>query len=88
MQVSETVFDVAARTGGMLVTGVGQVEADRVHAQNLGSQIRTRSQHRTVPAAFAVMVDGVIVGDPFNNPGEAAKAAKRLGGVIRMVPAK
>ena len=86
MQVNRTVFDVAVN-GRVIDTVESRPEADAVVAGNPGAQIRTRSESSTVPAVFGVFVNGEQVGDPYTEPGAAAKAAKAAGGMIRMVAA-
>lgn len=46
-----------------------------------------RAEKKTVPAGFAVFVNGTQVGDVHTDPGTAAKAAKAAGGMLKMVPA-
>lgn len=78
-------YDVA-QSGHVVASFDTRNEADDYVSRH-GGQIRVRSQKRTVPAVFAVFVDGAQVGDPHPDPGSAAKAAKAAGGQIRMVPA-
>ena len=86
MQITTTVYDVAS--AGVVVASVtDRVDADRLRGEHAGSQIRTRAETKNVPAAFAVFVSGVQVGGSHNDPGDAAKAAKKCGGMIRMVAA-
>lgn len=84
--MSTTVYDVALN-GKVLDSFEDHPGAVACRDENPGSQIRTRAQTSTVTAAFAVFVNGTQVGKPTNDPGEAAKAAKKLGGMIKMVPA-
>jgi len=86
VQVNTTVYDIAS--DGVVVASVtDRVEAEQLRDVHPGSQIRTRAETSNVAAAFAVFVDGVQVGSPHNDPGDAAKAAKNCGGMIRMVAA-
>lgn len=86
MQINTTVYDVAS--GGVIIASVtDRAEAEQLRDVHAGSQIRTRAETSTVPAAFAVFVNGVQVGSAHNDPGDAAKAAKKCGGMIRMVAA-
>lgn len=85
MQVTTTVYDVAL-AGVVIGSFTDRGEADGCRGANPGAQVRTRARTDTLPAAFAVFVSGTQVGDPHTDPGAAAKAAKKLGGMIRMVP--
>ena len=84
--MSATVYDVAVN-GRVIESAETRDAADALCASNPGSQIRTRAESRTVPAAFAVFVDGTQVGETMNDAGDAAKAAKKAGGMIKMVAA-
>ena len=86
MQITTTVYDVAS--GGVVVASMtDRVEAEQLRQVHPGAQIRTRAETTNVAAAFAVFVNGVQVGGSHNDPGDAAKAAKKCGGMIRMVAA-
>lgn len=86
MQITTTVYDVAS--AGVIVVSVNdRVAAEQLSAEHPGSQIRTRAETTNVPAAFAVFVNGMQVGGSHSDPGDAAKAAKKCGGMIRMVAA-
>lgn len=86
LQISETVFDVVLN-GTKIGDGVSEHEAAQLRRDRPGVQVRTRAQTRTVPAAYAVYVDGKQVGEPTIDPGVAAKSAKKLGGKIKLVAA-
>lgn len=84
--VSETVYDVVVN-GVKIADGVDEAEAHRLRTENPGAQLRTRVSTRSVKAAFVVWKDGQQVGDPYDEPGPAAKAARSVGGQIKMIPA-
>lgn len=86
MQITETVYDVVV-DGRKVASGVDEVEAQRVKREHPGAQTRTRGESRTVPAKFAVYVNGKRVGEAHDDPGAAAKEAKRLNGIIKLVAA-
>ena len=79
-------YDVVV-DGHKVASGVDQVEAQRLKSAHPGAQTRTRGEARTVPAKFAVFVKGERVGDAHDDPGTAAKQAKQLGGIIKLVAA-
>ena len=84
--MTTTVFDVAVE-GRVIESADCREDAELLRDAHPGSQIRTRAQSTAVPAAFAVFVNGVQVGSTISEPGEAAKTAKKLGGMIKMVAA-
>lgn len=86
MQITTAVYDVAL-DGRVIASFEAHTDAQQFRAQHPGSQIRTRTETSTVPAVFAVFVDGSQVGESTDDPGEAAKTAKSLGGMIKMVAA-
>jgi hypothetical protein len=71
---------------GVLGRALDEEEARRVVAQHPGAQLRGRAVTREVPAMYAVFVNGEQHGDAIADPGEAAKAAKAVGGNLRLVP--
>ena len=85
--MSRTLYEVAER-GQTVASFETREEADEFRRLNPGGQIRVRAEKRSVPAAFAVFVDGEQVGETYMDPGSAAKAAKAVGGRIQMVPAE
>lgn len=78
-------YDVALPSGNRL-TFESRPEAETAQSENPGSQLRTRTATRTVKAAYAVFVDGEQI-DAFEDPGAAAKLAKKRGGTLRLIPA-
>lgn len=86
IQVSSTVYDVALN-GKVLDSFEAHQDALDLRDENPGSQIRTRAEVSTVPAAFAVFVDGVQLGEATRDTAAAAKAAKLAGGQLKIVPA-